>query len=213
MSTYMTEAEQLEAIKKWWIKNQSIITGCLAIVLCVVAGYRYFNWHQDKVNQKASVAYENMMMSLSKQDDKSSQAFANQLIADDKKSVYSTVAHFTLAKVYIAQSQFDKAKQELKEVIASGKTEVYKEIASIRLARILASEKSYDEALATLSSIDHSEYYRPVVNELEGDIYSSQGEYAKASVSYEAALNETQASGRINQFLQMKNETMKTMKS
>lgn len=48
MSVYMTEEEQLAAIKNWWNKYSNVITVILSLVLLVTAGFKYWNWHQEK---------------------------------------------------------------------------------------------------------------------------------------------------------------------
>jgi predicted negative regulator of RcsB-dependent stress response len=212
MSVYMTEAEQLEAIKKWWLRNQNWITTCVALLAVLIAGYRYWSWHTEKTLQQASTAYESMMMAMGQQDDNLTQSFANQLIKENESSVYATVARLTLAKVFVKKNAIDKAIDELKYISLHEKNVVFKEIAIIRLTRLFQSTKQYDKALSELTSLDHSAYYLPIANELKGDIFAAQGEYGKASQSYQAAMNGSQGR-QVNRLLEMKMETVKTMNS
>ena len=48
MTVYMTETEQWEAIKKWWQRHGHRISVALSVILLIVTGYQYWNWHQDK---------------------------------------------------------------------------------------------------------------------------------------------------------------------
>lgn len=202
----MTEAEQIEVIKKWWLRNQNWILICVSAIVIIVAGYRYWNLHVEKMNEQASSAYDRMMAAVSKEDEKTTQSYANQLIANDPHSVYAIVAHLTLAKVFVNQKAYDKAQSELNNVIESSENEALKQLANIRLARILIMQKQYDKALAQLAAANHSPFIT-VVNELQGDIYSTQGEYLKAKESYQAALTATPI-GQSNLFLQMKNDAV-----
>lgn len=211
MTVYMTEAEQLEAIKKWWLRHQNLIIACLAVVVVLVCGYRYWNWHTEKTTLQASSAYENMMSAMSKHDDKSTQSFANQLIKDNDKTVYAAVAHLTLAKIFVTQNDIQKAEQELSYVAEHSAIDPLRQLALIRLARSWYSQKLYSKALASLSTINGTAYYGSVVDELKGDIYAAQKEYTKAVASYQAALNTLHTTGLANQYLEMKNEAAKAM--
>jgi predicted negative regulator of RcsB-dependent stress response len=203
MSIYMTEEEQLEAIKKWWKRYGNLITFILSIVLLVLAGYRYLTWHQDKVAQQASIAYEQMMLALSNHNNNRVKSYANELTKEYSKTVYSDVAHMTLAKVYISKNKLDEAQAELKIVADHSKMSSLRQIAKIRIARIFAAEKSHANALKELSQIEDVTYL-PVVNELKGDIYSAMGQYQDALNSYKEALNEVKNNGMGNLFLEMK---------
>lgn len=208
MSVYMTEAEQLEIIKKWWLRHQSTITTCLAIIVLMVAGYRYWNWHTEKTLLQASMAYENMMVASTGHDDKAVQSYANQLIHDHEKTVYATAAHLMLAKVFVNQKAYQKAELELTHVAEHSKMLALKQLASIRLARLQLSQKQYDKALAALSDIAQSPY-TAVVHELKGDIFSAKGEYAQADASYQSAMNEVTSGGSVNLLLEMKRNALK----
>ena len=203
MSVYMTEEEQLESIKKWWKRYGNVVTLALSLVLFAVAGYRYLGWHQDKLTQQASIAYEQMMLAMSNHNVKAVKSYANELITDHAKSVYADVAHMTLAKIYISKNKLDKAHDELRLVADNSKMLSLKQIAKIRIARILTAEKSYANALTELSHIDDTTYL-PVINELKGDIYGATGKFQEAMNSYKQAIDEIKNNGLGNLFLEMK---------
>lgn len=203
MSVYMTEEEQLESIKKWWKQYGNLITVLFSLILLAIVGYRYFNWHHDKLTQQASVAYEQMMVALSNQNTKAVKSYANLLINDHSNSVYADAAHMTLAKIYISKNKLDKATEELQTVATNSKMLALKQIAKIRMARIFAAEKSYTNALKELSSVEDKTYI-PIINELKGDIYGATGQYQEAMNSYKHALDEVKTNGMSNLFLEMK---------
>ncbi|QMT60235.1 tetratricopeptide repeat protein [Legionella sp. PC997] len=203
MSVYMTEEEQLESIKKWWKQYGNLVTIVLSLVLFGIAGYRYLHWHQEKLTQQASVAYEQMMVALSNQNIKAVRAYANELIHEHGRTVYADAAHMTLAKIYVSKNKLDKATEELQAVAANSKMSTLKQIAKIRIARIFAAEKSYTNALKELSNVEDNTYL-PVINELKGDIYGATGQYKEAMNSYKQALDEVKSNGMGNLFLEMK---------
>lgn len=203
MSVYMTEQEQLEAIKKWWHRHQTMITVIVSIMLLLFSCYKYWNWHQEKVALQASNTFERMMLAFSNQDNKSVRSFANQLIQEYSNTVYADVAHLTLAKLYATNSKYQKAKGQLDYVTHHATMPALQHIAKIRMARLLIAEKSYDAALQTLDSVNDTGY-SAVVNELKGDIFAATGRYPKAIASYRAAIEQVQTQGMGNLFLEMK---------
>lgn len=203
MSVYRTEEEQLEAIKKWWQKYNTLITVILSLVLIVVSAYKYWSWHQYKVSMEASNTYERMMVAFSNQDNKSVRSYANQLINEYSKTVYADAARLALAKIYVGYEKYEKARSILEQVANNSKMIPLKQVAKIRIARLYAAEKIYDKALAELSQID-DDAYMPVVNELKGDIYTATGKYQQAINSYKEAITGVRTHGMGNLFLEMK---------
>jgi predicted negative regulator of RcsB-dependent stress response len=203
MSVYMTEAEQIEAIKKWWKRYSNVITIVLSVVLLSMSAYKYWNWHQEKINQQASNTYEQLMLASSNQDNKGVRAYANQLLNEYAQTVYADAARLTLAKLYVSKEKYSNAETELDYVANHAKMPELKDIAKIRLARLLATEQSYDKALEQLSHVGIDEYM-PVVNELRGDIYAARKQYQEAVIAYRKAITQVQANGMGNLFLEMK---------
>lgn len=207
MATYMTEEEQLELIKKWWKRHGNKIAIALSVVLLLIAGKRYYQWHEDKITQLASNTYEQMMLAMSNQNNKAVRSYANELVQNHSKSVYADAAHLTLAKIFVAKNQEDKAQNELQQVISQSRINALKQIAKIRLARILAAKKSYELALTQLDEIV-DKTYSSVINELKGDIFGAKGDYSKAMAAYKLALDEAKDNGMGNLFLEMKSNEM-----
>lgn len=203
MSTYMTEQEQLEMIKKWWQKYGNLILTIASIVMLVAAGLQYWNWHERKILDQSSTIYENMMIAFANQEEDKTQAFANTLVQNYSKTVYSAAAHLTLAKYYVNQENYEKAIAELQAVVKHAKTTSLKELASIRLARIWISKKDYEKALSELNTL-HNSPYMPIVAELKGDIYTATGKYQEAVQAYHDAIAFVSKAGMGNLFLEMK---------
>lgn len=207
MSVYMTEEEQLESIKKWWNRYGTMITICVSIVMILIAGFRYYQWHQDKMKQQASVIYERMMVEFSNKNNKSVRAYAGELVKDYPHSVYADAAHLTLAKIYVGKNKLQKAQSELQLVAAGSNMPALKQIAKIRIARLLADKRSYSDALKELSSLEDKTYL-PVINELKGDIYGAMHQYQNAIESYKLAMDEVKNNGMSNLFLEMKTNAL-----
>lgn len=203
MSVYMTEDEQLAAIKKWWQKYSTLITVILSIILLMASGYRYWQWHQEKVTAQASNAYEYMMIAYSDHNNKRVKAYANQLITENGRSVYADGARLILAKLYANHENYAKASEMLEYVAQNSPMKALKQVAALRIARLHVAQKNYDKALEELSRVDDSAWL-PVVNELKGDIYAATGQYKLAMVSYREAMSEVRTHGMGNLYLEMK---------
>lgn len=203
MSVYMTEEEQIEAIKKWWKQYSGMITILLSVILIIFSAYKYWIWHDDKISQQASSAYENLMLALSNQDNKKVKSFANQLITDYSQTVYADVARLTLAKLDVGHARYSDAQTELRYVAKHSKMDALKDVAKIRLARLLVADKSYDAALSELETIKNTTYL-PVVSEVKGDIFTATDRDSEALIAYRDALKALQVDGIANLFLEMK---------
>ncbi len=203
MSVYMTEQEQLEAIKKWWKRYSNVITVTASILLLLIAGYRYWNWHQEKIGQEASNAYEHLMVAFSNKDNKGVRAYANQLIKEYDQTIYADAARLTLAKLNVSHSKYQQAEEQLHYVASHSKMTAFQQIAKIRMARLLVADKSFDKALVVLSQVDDKAYLS-VIDEIKGDIFAATGQYPQAMASYRKAIVEVQKKGIGNLFLEMK---------
>lgn len=203
MSIYMTEDEQLEAIKTWWKRYNGIVIVSISLVLLAISGFRYWTWHEEKIMLQASSTYEQLMLSFSNQDNKGIRGYANLLLTDYGKTVYADAARLTLAKLYVAREKYPQAREELSYVATHSKMSALQQVASIRLARLLVAEKSYEDALEELTAVNDSAYL-PVINELKGDIYAATGRIPQAISFYRKAISEVQTKGIGNPFLEMK---------
>ncbi len=210
MSIYMTEAEQLEAIKAWWQRNQRWVTTLVTSVLLLVAGYRYWQWHTEKMTHLASQAYEQLMVAASNQESQSIEAYARAIIKDFPKTVYGDAARLTLAKHWVSETKWEEAARELEHVALHAKMPALQQVAQIRLVRLWISEKEYDKALKYLEQTD-SPMYKPLVDELKGDIYAAKGRLDDAEKSYLEAQEETKLRGVGNVFLEMKTNELATL--
>lgn len=199
----MTEEEQIEAIKKWWQRYSTLITVILSLALLSVSGYKYWQWHQEKMVTQASNAFEHLMVAFSNHDNKSVKAYANQLINDYSSSVYAHAARLTLAKQYVERDKLDKAKAMLEFVAENSPMKALKQVARIRIVRLLVAEKNYEKAISELNTIEDASYI-PIVNELKGDIFAATGKYQEAMNAYKEAITAVRTQGIGNLYLEMK---------
>lgn len=207
MSFYQTEEEQLEAIKKWWSKYSNMITIALVIMLTILLSYKYWHWQQTKFIANASNQYESLLAAVSNQNPVNIEAYSNNLIKNYNGTIYATVAHLILAKLYITQNQYAKAEDNLKFILASKTINTFKELARIRLARLYLENKAYERALTTLKTVDDAAY-KGIVLEIQGDIYSAMSKEQEAKFAYNEATKLQKAQGLSNLFLEFKHDAL-----
>ena len=210
MSIYMTEAEQLEAIKAWWQRHQRLITTLVSSVLLLVAGYRYWHWHTEKMTHQASQAYEQLMVAASNQEGQLIEAYAKALMKEYPKTVYGDAARLTLAKQWVSEEKLEDAARELEYVVLYAKMPALQQVARIRLVRLWIAEKAFDKALNYLEQTDSS-MYKPLVDELKGDVYAALGRLDEAEAAYQEAREEIKLRGVGNVFLEMKTNELATL--
>ncbi len=203
MSVYMTEEEQLAAIKQWWKSYGNWVSVLLSLTLCFLIGYRYWHWHQEKINTQASNTYEQLMIAYSNQDNKAAQGYANQLITKYTQSVYADSAQLVLAKLFVAASNHPNALKALESVANNSSRPVFKQIARLRIARLYLNEKKYDSALKQLEIVDDADY-KPAIDEIKGDILTATGKYSEAKLAYQEAIKQERVLKIANPFLEMK---------
>lgn len=203
MSTYMTEEEQIEQIKRWWNKHGNTISTIILVAVVCFAGFRYWQWHKQKVALQASILYEQMLIAYTNQDNTAIASRANKLVQNHRGTVYADAAHLTLAKIAAEKKAYDKAAIHLKDVINSDTNSALTQVAKLRLARVLLAKKQYQPALTAINDVSNNSYLS-LVNELRGDIYTAMGDFDKAKLAYKEALSSTRKQKMGNLFLEMK---------
>ena len=74
MEVYLSEQEQIEAIKKWWKENGTAIITGLVLGVAALSGWKYWQSRQQAIAENASTAYQEMLELLA--EDKQQQAAA-----------------------------------------------------------------------------------------------------------------------------------------
>lgn len=206
MNIYQTEIEQTEIIKKWFTQYGHALVCTVLAILLIVAGYRIWEMHVTKVKTQASEHYQQLMMAVANDDSVRIVAEAEKLNRDYSGTVYSEIAHLSVAKVFVSERKWSKALEQLEQVITQGKNATLKQLARLRTARILLvlnKPEHCKHALLVLKTIDNSTYL-PAINEIKGDIYLQLHQIEKARAYYHKAMKAFSKIGLNNPFLEMK---------
>ena len=117
MSVYMTETEQIEWLKKCWLRYQTLIISGLFIALLSMSALKYWHFYNDKRVQEASMSYERMILADSRHETQNIQVYADKLIQDDTDTVYADAARLMLAAELVKQSKYELASSTLEFLI------------------------------------------------------------------------------------------------
>ena len=99
MSTYQTDEEQVEAIKKWWKENGRSVVGGLVLGFAVIGGWQGWQGYQRSQGENASLVFDSMRQAvLTKNFDKALED-GKRLIGEYGGSAYASLAAMELAKL------------------------------------------------------------------------------------------------------------------
>ena len=202
MDTYRTEEEQVEFLKQWWKNYGSAIISGLIIALLITVAWRYWQSYQSEQAEIAASHFHALINHVDDQEQVSTQAFV--LMTSFKHSPYAALATLFLAKNDVASDNYDAVGEALNWAIENSRDPIITDIARVRLARILLMQGKLDEAM-DLDEADSVASYRPVIDELRGDIYRAKGDHnSEALAAYQNAIVNYQQDSQIYQLLNMK---------
>jgi predicted negative regulator of RcsB-dependent stress response len=189
---YRTEAEQVEALRRWWKENgRSTIAG---VVIALAVGFGWQTWQGSQLQQqeRASDMYQNLLRVMSTEE-ASSEApaaveLAEQIKSEFGSSSYAQFAALQLAAMAVADGKLPDAEAQLRWVL--GKADSGSDIArlaQLRLARVLAASGNTEQALGILQSEDPGPYSASYAI-ARGDILLAAGRNDEAREVYTQAL-------------------------
>jgi len=183
MSTYLSDDEQAEALKKWWKENAvSIIVGA-GLGFGIIFGWQGWQMFQTSQGEAASQLYAQV-----EQATKSGADFDNtatQLKADYAGSAYASYAAMQQAKAAYKAGNPDRARSELEWVMANAPDPVLVDLARLRLAALLVDQQQYDAAKEVIAAA--GTFMKGDFEQLQGDIARAQGDKVSALAAYQAA--------------------------
>jgi predicted negative regulator of RcsB-dependent stress response len=198
---YLTEKEQIEAIKRWWNENGWYLIGGVAIAVLAYVGYGQYQAYRDRRNEEAAGLYLQLSEALADDRGRSDELLA-QLRDEHPKSPYTHQAGLLIAKEYLI-SDAARAESELRRVMSDSSDPGLAFVARLRLARVLVYRQNYQEALQLLEVEDPGQFAARV-NEIKGDVHAAMGDIEAARSAYAQALTAPGAESVDRNFVQMK---------
>ncbi len=187
MASYHSDAEQVEALKRWWEENgRSVIAGVI-IGLGALFGWRGWITYQDNRAEAASVHYAELRAAAERKDAQAIEESARILQDSYASTPYATLAALELAKLEAQAGDLKAAAEQLRWAIDNSSQEVVRTLANIRLARVLTAQGKHDEALAILSG-EYAAAYTSLIEEIRGDALAAKGQIDEARQAYDRAI-------------------------
>ena len=187
MDEFLSDQEQFERIKKWWLDNWKSILAGIIIALIIIFGWRYWQHRIQVRSLAASAMYNQMAALLTEAQGPQALEVANQLVNNYGDTPYAAQAALAMAQYDVSTSKPDDAMQMLDWVINHSKDEGLKLLARLRMARVKLSVGDPNAALAALSGVAAAGF-TPLYDEARGDAYVKLGETAQARAAYQSAL-------------------------
>ncbi len=184
---YLTDDEQLEAVKRWTVENGAWLVGGIVLGAAVLFGYRYYQTYKTERALKAAAQFGEMTAALGRDDRSASQKLGEALVKDYSDTPYADQAELALARLSVDAGDLGKAVGPLTHVINESKDDGLKNIARLRLARVLSDQGKPDEALATLA-VSPPAAFAAGFHEVRGDAFFAKKNFSSARSEYQAAL-------------------------
>lgn len=200
MEIYENENDQVEAIKRFFAENGKALAVGVILGVGALIGWRYWTSHQTESARSASLAYQNVVSSLSAGKDEN--LSAAEKFAADNKNTYGALASMELAQKFVDQNQLEKAAAQLQQGLAATSDENLKAVITLRLARVQVQLKQADTALKTLEGVK-GEGWAAIVADLRGEALLSKGDKQGARSAWEAGVK-SNASPALSEMMQMK---------
>jgi predicted negative regulator of RcsB-dependent stress response len=188
---YLTDDEQLEAVKRAFTEYAPWILGGVVLGVGGYFGFQYYRSHQNEVALKAAAQFAQMTQALQTDDDaKRSLQIADTLIKDYPGSPYADQAQLTVARIDIDSGKSADAVAPLTQVMNNSKDSELKQIARLRLARVLIDQGKPDDAIKLLAAGQPGSFAGRY-HEVHGDALYAKKDLTGAITEYTAALGTT----------------------
>jgi predicted negative regulator of RcsB-dependent stress response len=200
---YLTDDEQLEAVKHLIVEYAPWLIGGVLVGAAVFFGYRYFQNYTNERAYKAAAEFSALTAAVQLNDRAKSRQIADELVKDFPSSPYADQAKLTLARLDVDDGQLDKAVAPLTQVMNDSKDTELRRIARLRLARVLTDQGKADEAIKTLAE-PMPAAFSARYHEVRGDAFFAKKDIPHAITEYQAALGAADASGINAALLELK---------
>lgn len=187
MSSFKTEEEQVEDLKKWWKENGKSVIGGAVLGLAVVGGWQGWQQYTRQQAETASAYYEGFSQAVFTEQKEAAYSQGGKLAEKFPDSTYSMLAALQVAKMKYEEGDTTGAQLQLRVVMDKATDVALQEIARLRLVRLLLDGEKLDEAEKLVGQAS-LEAYAGEFSLLSGDIARSRGDMEKAREAYSKAM-------------------------
>jgi predicted negative regulator of RcsB-dependent stress response len=184
---YLTDDEQLEAVKRAFSEYAPWILGGVVLGVGGWFGIQSYRSHQNALAMQAAEQFTQMTDALQVNDGKKSRQIADGIIKNYPRSPYADQAQLTIARIDVEENKPAEAAAPLTEVMNNSKDAELTQIARLRLARILIDQGKPDDAIKTLAQGTPAKFAGQY-HEVHGDALYAKKDIAGAIAEYKQAL-------------------------
>jgi predicted negative regulator of RcsB-dependent stress response len=187
VSEYLSEEEQVEALKRWWRENgRSVIAG-IVIGLAVVFGWQSWVQYRHSQMEGAAARFDQLHQAAQIGEAESAQKQGELLRQEHGRTIYAAFAALDLARLLVEQGDAEGAKGQLQWVLEQAREPAIQEVARIRLARLQLGLGDTAAAEKSLAAVTGSAFAGEVA-ELRGDLARARNDLEAARTAYQDAL-------------------------
>jgi predicted negative regulator of RcsB-dependent stress response len=184
---YLTDDEQLEAVKRAFTEYAPWILGGVVLGVGGWYGLQHYKSHKNEVAFRAADQFSQMTAALQMNDPKKSLQIADGLVKDFPNSPYADQAQLTVARIDVESGKSADAVAPLTQVMNNSKDTELRQIARLRLARVLIDQGKPDDAIKLLAAGTPGSFAGRY-HEVHGDALYSKKDIPGAVAEYNAAL-------------------------
>ncbi len=189
MDEFLSDKEQAERLKKWWLDNYKSILAGIIIAIVIIFGWRYWQHRVQTRSVTASTLYSQMTALLAASSGPQALQIANQIINNYGDTPYASQSALAMAQYDAATGKHDAAMQMLDWVISNSKDNGLRLLARLRLARVKLTVDDPQAALTALAGVKPGGF-AALYNVVRGDAYMQLGKFNQARNAYRQALNQ-----------------------
>ncbi|MFL2545940.1 MAG: YfgM family protein [Candidatus Rariloculaceae bacterium] len=203
MDDYLSEKEQLEAIREWWHEYGWYLVGGVVLGVATLFGMRQLDSYQQEQAETAALLFREYQVAVSDDADAEATGLLEQLREEYPDSAYTDQAGMLSVLMHLQNQSTRQAVDALRYTLENTSDENLAMIARLRLARLLVSDNRMDEAVTLIDSADPGAF-EAKYSELRGDIRFAQGDMEGARSAYLQALNGEESELIDRNLIQMK---------
>lgn len=193
MDDYLSEKEQIEAMRSWWKENGTYIVVGLLVGVGAVVGVTQWRAAQSAQQEAASALFEDLADEVAENRLEPAEVVAADMYDQHPTSIYADQARLAMARLYMDQGRDQDAASTLRALVDGGSDPQMRMVGRLRLGKVLLYQGKSEEVLELLEAYTDSGMGARV-NEVIGDAHFALGQYAQAEAAYLAALSAPVAS-------------------
>ena len=203
MDDYLSEKEQIQAIRNWWKENGAFVIAGLVLGIAGLTGWNFWQNYKLERAEAAGAVYTELVTAADRLDLDLATASLETLQSDYSSTPYLAQGRLMLAKLHVTRGEFAAAADQFETIVSQTDDPELEQIARIRLARTLLAADESTRALEVLD-LSRAGAFEPRFHEVRGDILLSRGETAAAMEEYARALEGPQDGVIDRQAVQLK---------